>query len=200
MEGGLMVTNDAGIDHLARAIRNHGWARDVPTDSWLNDGRHDDPFFEAYRFVVPGYNVRPLELSGAIGLEQLKKLDAMVEMRRQNAALFANLFRGDDRFIIQRENGRSSWFSFTLILNPALGIDRARVMDALRKADIGFRMITGGCFLRHEAIKHFEYSTVGDMVHANTAHDHGFFVGNHPRDLTTEITRLREVLDLAARA
>ena len=195
MEGGLVVTNQTELDHLARAIRNHGWARDVPPDSWLNEGRQPDPFFEAYRFVVPGYNVRPLELSGAIGLEQLKKLDAMVETRRRNAALFVELFKDDDRFIVQRENGRSSWFSFTIILNTARGLDRARVMDALRKADIGFRMITGGCFLRHEAIKHFDYTTVGDIVRANTAHDHGFFVGNHPRDLTKEITRLREVLD-----
>ncbi len=200
MEGGLLATNDTEIDHLARAIRNHGWARDVPADSWLNVGRADDPFFEAYRFVVPGYNVRPLEICGAIGLEQLPKLDTMIETRRRNAELFVKLFAGDERFIIQRENGRSSWFSFTIILNPALRIDRARLMDALRAADIGFRMITGGCFLRHEAIKYFDYSTVGEIVNANIAHDHGFFVGNHPRDLTKEITRLREVLDAAARA
>jgi CDP-6-deoxy-D-xylo-4-hexulose-3-dehydrase len=199
MEGGLLVTNDTEIDHLARAIRNHGWARDVPADSGLNHGRLDDPFFEAYRFVVPGYNVRPLEMCGAIGIEQLKKLDRMIEIRRTNAALFVRLFEGDDRFIIQRENGRSSWFSFTLILNPARRMDRARVMDAMRRAQIGFRMITGGCFLRHEAIKYFDYETVGQIKNANIAHDHGFFVGNHPRDLTTEITRLREVLDRAAR-
>ena len=79
MEGGLLVTNDVEIDHLARAIRNHGWARDVPADSIVNQGQqHDDPFFEAYRFVVPGYNVRPLELAGAVGIEQLKKLDGML--------------------------------------------------------------------------------------------------------------------------
>lgn len=199
MEGGLLATNDTEIDHLARAIRNHGWARDVPADSWLNAGRADDPFFEAYRFVVPGYNVRPLEICGAIGLEQLPKLNAMIDARRRNAELFVKLFSGDERFVIQRENGRSSWFSFTIVLNPSLRIDRARVMDALRAADIGFRMITGGCFLRHEAIKHFDYSTAGEIVNANIAHDHGFFVGNHPRDLTNQITRLREVLDTAAR-
>ena len=199
MEGGLFVTNDTELDHLARAIRNHGWARDVPPESPLNEGRIDDPFFEAYRFVLPGYNVRPLEMCGAIGLAQLKKLDGMVETRRRNAELFVRSFEGDDRFIIQRENGRSSWFSFTLILNPAKGIDRGRVMAALRRADIGFRMITGGCFLRHEAIKYFAYDTAGDIVNANIAHDYGFFVGNHPRDLTREITRLREVLDEAAR-
>ena len=198
MEGGLLLTNDTEIAHLSRAIRNHGWARDLPADSPINTGRLDDPFFEAYRFTLPGYNVRPLEVCGAVGGEQLKKLDSMVEARRRNAAVFARLFANDERFIIQREHGRSSWFSFTLVLNPAMPLDRGRIMDALRKADIGFRMITGGCFLRHEAIRYFDYDTVGDIVNANIAHDRGFFVGNHPRDLTAEIHRLREVLDAAA--
>jgi CDP-6-deoxy-D-xylo-4-hexulose-3-dehydrase len=198
MEGGLLLTNDTEIAHLSRAIRNHGWARDLPADSPINTGQHDDPFFEAYRFMLPGYNVRPLEVCGAVGREQLKKLDRMVETRRRNAAVFANLFEHDDRFLNQHENGRSSWFSFTLVLNPQLNLDRARIMDALRTADIGFRMITGGCFLRHEAIKYFDYETVGEIVNANIAHDRGFFVGNHPRDLSAEIHRLREVLDVAA--
>ena len=199
MEGGLVLTDDIEIDHLCRTIRNHGWARDLPADSPLNTGRNDDPFFEAYRFVLPGYNVRPLEMSAAVGREQLKKLDALVERRRQNAAVFVDLFKDDDRFIIQRENGRSSWFSFTLILKPDRNLDRGRIMDALRAADVGFRMITGGCFLRHEAIRYFDYDTAGPIVNANVVHDYGFFVGNHPRDLTAEIHRLREVLDSAAR-
>jgi CDP-6-deoxy-D-xylo-4-hexulose-3-dehydrase len=196
MEGGVLVTNDAEIDRLARVIRNHGWDRDVPRDSAPGTV---DPFFEAYRFVLPGYNVRPLEMAGAIGIEQLKKLDRMVQVRRANAEVFAGLFAGDERFILQREHGRSSWFSFTMILNPALRLDRHRVMDAMRNAGIGFRMITGGCFLRHEAIRFFDYDTVGEIVHANVAHDHGFFVGNHPQDLAPQLARLREVLDRAAR-
>lgn len=197
MEGGLILTDDTELDHLCRAIRNHGWARDVPPDTTLYQ-RYADGFFEAYRFILPGYNVRPLEICGAVGIEQLKKLDGMIEMRRANAEVFVSLFKGDERFIIQRENGRSSWFSFTVILNPALRIDRARVMEHLRAADIGFRMITGGCFLRHDAIKYFDYDTVGEIVHANVAHDHGFFVGNHPQDLTREIQNFRDVIDRAA--
>jgi len=195
MEGGLLLTDDDEMDFLGRVIRNHGWARDLPgaPDSQTLEG-----FFEAYSFVMPGYNVRPLEICGAVGLEQLKKLDGMVDRRRANAALFVELFGGDERFILQREHGRSSWFSFTMILNPSFGIDRARVMRELRGAGIGFRMITGGCFPRHEAIRFFDYDSVGPLTNANLAHDHGFFVGNHPRDLTAEITRLREVLDGAA--
>lgn len=196
MEGGLVVTNDTELDHLARAIRNHGWARDVPADSPAEGlhGRHDDPFFEAYRFVVPGYNVRPLEFAGAVGLEQLKKLDRMLEVRRANAAHFVRLLKGDKRFIIQREHGLSSWFSFTIILNPALSIDRGRVMDALRKAGIEFRMITGGCFPKHQAIRFFDYEIVDGIENATLAHDQGFFVGNHPHDITRELDELRGVL------
>lgn len=198
MEGGVIVTDDTDLFHVAKSMRAHGWTRDLPADTTIYDRREDD-FYEAYRFILPGYNARPLELSGAIGLEQLKKLDRLVEIRRKNAELWVKLMSGDERFIIQREHGRSSWFAFTVILNPKMKIDRAKVMSALKKADIGYRIITGGCFLRHDVIKYFDYDTVGEIVHANTAHDRGFFVGNHPHDLTPQIERFREVLDQAAR-
>ena len=199
MEGGIVATDDTELAHLARSLRAHGWTRDLPDDTTIYDRSADD-FFEAYRFILPGYNARPLELSGAVGVEQLKKLDGMIAMRCKNAELFRALFEGDERFIIQQEvtGGSSSWFSFTLILNPALDIDRRRVMEALREAGIGYRIITGGCFLRHDVIKYFDYDTVGEIVNANTAHDRGFFVGNHPRDLTPQIQRLRDVLDRTA--
>ncbi|MSP97731.1 MAG: DegT/DnrJ/EryC1/StrS family aminotransferase [Betaproteobacteria bacterium] len=198
MEGGVLVTDNTELYHLAHSMRAHGWTRDLPEDTAVYERREDD-FYEAYRFILPGYNARPLELSGAIGVEQLKKLDRLVEFRRKNAALFVSLMQGDERFIIQRENGNSSWFSFTVVLNPGLKIDRARVMAALKQADIGYRIITGGCFLRHDVIKYFDYDTVGDIVNANIAHDRGFFVGNHPQDLTPQIERLRDVPDKAAR-
>jgi CDP-4-dehydro-6-deoxyglucose reductase, E1 len=199
MEGGVLGTDDTELSHLARSMRAHGWTRDLPEDTGIYERRGDD-FFEAYRFILPGYNARPLELAGAVGVEQLAKLDGMIAARRNNAALFQALFEGDERFIIQREldGARSSWFSFTVILNPALEIDRRRVMDALKEAGIGFRIITGGCFLRHDVIKYFDYDVVGEIVNANLAHDRGFFVGNHPYDLTPQIERFREVLDRAA--
>jgi CDP-6-deoxy-D-xylo-4-hexulose-3-dehydrase len=199
MEGGVLATADTELYHLARSLRAHGWTRDLPDDTTIYERRSDD-FFEAYRFILPGYNARPLELAGAVGVEQLKKLDHMIAVRRSNAALFQALFEGDERFIIQREveGARSSWFSFTVILNPGLDIDRQRVMSELKDAGIGYRIITGGCFLRHDVIKYFEYDTAGEIVNANIAHDRGFFVGNHPRDLRPQIERLRQVLDRTA--
>jgi CDP-4-dehydro-6-deoxyglucose reductase, E1 len=198
MEGGVIVTDDTELYHLARSLRAHGWTRDLPDDTAIYDKRDED-FFEAYRFILPGYNARPLELAGAVGVEQLKKLDALLAARRRNAALFQKLFAGDERFVIQRENGTSSWFCFTIVLNPSHRIDRGKVMAALKKADIGYRIITGGNFLRHDVIKYFDYDRVGEIRNADLAHDRGFFVGNHPQDLAPQIERLREVLDAAAR-
>ena len=198
MEGGVLVTDDTELYHVAKSLRAHGWTRDIDKKSGIYEPREDD-FYEAYRFILPGYNARPLELAGAIGVEQLKKLDRMVEIRRRNAELFVGLMRGDERFIIQRENGRSSWFAFTVILNPKFNLQRTRIMNALKEADIGFRIITGGCFLRHDVIRYFDYDCVGEIRNANLAHDRGFFVGNHPHDLRPQIERFRAVLDAAAR-
>jgi CDP-4-dehydro-6-deoxyglucose reductase, E1 len=198
MEGGMIVMNDPELHALAKSLRAHGWVRDVPDDAGVYE-KCDDDFYEAYRFILPGYNVRPIELSGAIGIEQLKKLPAMTAARRKNWALFQRLFGGDNRIIIQRENGKSSAFSFTMMPNPSLGITRDPILAALKDADIGYRIVTGGCITRHDVIQHYEYTTLGDLPNANYVHDQGFFVGNHPFDLTPQIEKLRSVIDAALR-
>ena len=196
MEGGIIVTKDEEIYHLAKSLRAHGWTRDIPSGTSIYE-EGDDDLYEAYRFILPGYNARPLELSGALGVEQLKKFDSLLDIRRQNARIFVDLFADDERFIIQKENGSSSWFSFTIVLNPKISIKRSKVIHALRDAGIEFRIITGGCFLRHDVIRYFDYETVGDIINANIIHDRGFFVGNHPINLKPQIKKLKDVLDRA---
>ncbi|MBT4717928.1 MAG: aminotransferase class I/II-fold pyridoxal phosphate-dependent enzyme, partial [Rhodospirillaceae bacterium] len=52
IEGGVLTTDDAELNDLARSIRAHGWTRDVSEGSELFAARDDD-FFEAYRFILP---------------------------------------------------------------------------------------------------------------------------------------------------
>ena len=196
MEGGMVLTDSDELAHLTRSMRAHGWTRDLPAKSGLFKKRGSD-HFEDYRFILPGYNVRPTELAGAVGVEQLRKLPAMIDVRRRNWTLFRELFTDDPRFIIQRENGRTSSFCFTIVLASRDRGRRNKVFDALREADIGFRMITGGCFIRHDVAALYDYDAVGDLPNACAVHDYGFFVGNQPRDLGPRIRRLREVLDAA---
>ena len=193
MEGGMVLTNDKEFFHLLRSIRNHGWTRDVPTPSEIYDEKNDD-FFEAYRFILPGYNVRPIEMAGAIGREQLKKLTGFIEKRRKNLSIFQRLFGNDERFIIQKEYGKSSAFSFPLVLNPAQKPARKKILGALKKANVEYRIITGGCFPRHDVIKYFDYDAA-NIDNANIIHEYGVFFGNYPIDLTNELNKAYNIMD-----
>ncbi|HBG47744.1 MAG TPA: pyridoxamine 5-phosphate oxidase [Deltaproteobacteria bacterium] len=192
MEGGLALTDDKEVYNLLKAMRNHGWTRDQDEDSPIFE-RNDDDFFEAYRFILPGYNLRPGEIHGAIGKRQLKKLDEFVSLRRKNAAHFVGLFKDDRRFIIQEEVGESSWFSFTMIVDPASGLERKQVLERLKGAGIEYRIITGGNILRHDVVRYYDY-TVAGCGNADIAHYNGFFVGNHPQDIRDKIDHLYETL------
>lgn len=192
MEGGLVLTNDKEIYNILKSLRNHGWTRGQDEDSPIYQKREDD-FFEAYRFILPGYNLRPGEIHGAIGIRQLDKLEGFVKTRRENARHFVKLFQNDERFIIQKETGESSWFCFTMILNPNSKIDRKRVLWKLKDAGIEHRIITGGNILRHDVIKYYDYK-VTKCVNADIAHYNGFFVGNHPYDIRNKVDYLHKTL------
>ena len=196
MEGGMAITDSRELADLMRVVRAHGWTRDIADDSPVHR-RGQDEFFEAYRFILPGYNLRPTEVQGAIGQIQLRKLPGMTVQRRANWAHFQARLGNDPRWTIQRENGISSAFCFPMTL--ADSVDRAKVFAALKEADIGYRIVTGGNFLRHPVIRHYDYETVGEMTVADRVHDRGLFVGNHAYDLTEKIDRLAEVMDQACR-
>lgn len=192
MEGGLVLTDDYEVYCLCKSLRNHGWTRDQDENSAIYEKTGDD-FFEAYRFILPGYNVRPGELQGALGLEQIKKLPAMLEQRRKNAKYFISKFGNDKRFIVQKEVGESSWFAFTLIIHPTSEIEREELFLKLKEAGIGYRIITGGNFLEHDVVRYFDYE-VTKSDNASYVHHNGFFVGNSPRDMRKEIDLLEKTL------
>lgn len=189
MEGGVILTDDFEIYSLCKSLRNHGWTRDQEENSPIFEKKEDD-FFESYRFILPGFNVRPTEIQGALGLVQMKKLPEFIAIRRENARYFHEKFQEDSRFIIQKEVGKSSFFSFTMMTDPKSGIKREKVLEILKKHDIGYRIITGGCFLEHDVIKYFDYEEFGQIKNARYAHYNGWFVGNAPIDLKQEIEHL----------
>ena len=55
-------------------------------------------------------------MSGAVGLEQLKKLPDLIYGRRNNGKLVQQKLNDHPRFMIQQEIGKSSWFGFSLVL------------------------------------------------------------------------------------
>lgn len=194
MEGGMVVTDDEELHQVLLSLRAHGWTRQLPQNNLLCE-KSDDPFYELFRFILPGYNLRPLEMSGAIGLEQLKKLPELVRIRRENAECFVKLFKDHPDFIIQQETGESSWFGFSLIVRPESKLKRKDILKHLREHKIETRPIISGNFLRQPVIKYLNHRIVGEHKNANLVHDNGFFIGNHHVDVRSQLINLKTLLD-----
>ncbi len=193
MEGGLVGTDDEELYHILLSIRSHGWTRHLPEENKLCT-KSKNAFDESFRFILPGYNVRPIEMMGAIGIEQLKKLPEFLRHRRENAKYFKELFENDDRFIIQKEIETSSWFGFSFLINENSNIKRENVIKALTEANIDTRPIVAGNFARKEVVKWFDYEIRGDLKNSDYVDKNGFFVGNHQFDIKDKLDYLKEVL------
>jgi len=134
-------------------------------------------------------------MSGALGIEQLKKLPRFIETRRENAKLFQSLFANHPFIDIQQETGSSSWFGFSLILNEKAPYNRAELVKLLIENGIECRPIVTGNFLKNkEVLKYFDYEVSGSLDAAEYLDEHGLFVGNHQNDIEKEIKLLNQIL------
>jgi len=193
MEGGFVVTDNEELYHILLSLRSHGWTRNLPKENKVC-AKSDDWFEESFRFVLPGYNVRPVEMSGAIGIEQLKKIPIFLEQRRKNAKLFLNLFSDSDDYIVQKNIDNSSWFGFSLIIKPSSTLKRSDVINKLDNANIECRPIVTGNFVKNDVLRYFNYEISGKLINADYLHENGFFVGNSQVCLENEIRYLEKVL------
>lgn len=195
MEGGFVTTDDEELYHILLCLRAHGWTRNLPKQNLVTGTKSDNAFEESYKFVLPGYNVRPLEMSGAIGQEQIKKLPQFIEIRRQNANTFVELFKNHPDLIIQKEIGESSWFGFSFVIRPESKVKRILLIDALTKAGVECRPIVTGNFAKNEVVKWFDYEIHAELKNADRVDQHGFFVGNHQVLMTEPIKKLKSLID-----
>lgn len=198
MEGGCVVTDDEELYHILLTIRAHGWTRNLPKENFVTGVKSNDPFEESFKFVLPGYNVRPLEMSGAVGIEQLIKLPDFISQRRRNATHFVDTFTAFPTISIQKEIGASSWFGFSLVLDHDCPINRATLVERLAAANIECRPIVTGNFLKNkEVLEYFDYEVSGTLEAAEDIDRNGLFVGNHQTDITPQINYLADVLSSA---
>jgi CDP-6-deoxy-D-xylo-4-hexulose-3-dehydrase len=179
MEGGMVATDEEELHHILLALRAHGWTRNLPEVNLVCGEKSDDPFEESWRFVLPGYNVRPLELSGAIGIEQLKKLPQFIDARRGNGELFRRSMADRPDLITQREIGNSSWFGFSLVIRPGAKLTRKALLSRLGELGFESRPIVAGNFAKNQVVKYFDFDIPFALRNADYIDSHGVLVGNH---------------------
>lgn len=131
-DGGMLTTGDSSLDRVFRLLRQHGMS--VP-----DSVRHasTEVLFEEYPVV--GFNYRMTDIQGAIGREQLKRLPALLERRRELASRYTRALADVPGIVLPREPewARSNWQTYAVRLGPAL--DQRTVMQHLLDAGVATR-------------------------------------------------------------
>ena len=129
-------------------------------------------------------------MSGAIGIEQLKKLPSIIKERWKNGALFQSKMAEHPKFIIQQEIGESSWFGFSLVLRKEFENQREFVASRLENLGFECRPIVAGNFVKNRVIDYFDYEVHGELDNADYIDRNGLFIGNHHYPITEAIDQL----------
>ncbi len=193
MEGGMIACQNKDDADFIRSLRAHGWCRDLPDDNKIYK-KTGDNFKDSFTFVTPGYSVRPLEMSGAIGSVQLKKWPSMKEQRIKNAEYFIEKFKNLKDVVTQKEIGQSSWFGFSMIFEGDLKGKRDLIVQKFKENEIECRPIVAGNFMKNPVIDYLTYIDNKDYQVADYIHDNGLFLGNDVRDLKENIDMVYDII------
>jgi len=131
-EGGMVTTNNAQFAETLARFRNHGISSDARQRQTAGQWHYD--------MVLLGFNYRLPDVMCALGLEQLKRLDANLERRREIARRYTNAFRELSGIVppAVRDGANPAWHLYPIRLQlEKLTAGRAEIFRALRAENIG---------------------------------------------------------------
>ena len=203
IEGGMISSNIREVVDIARSYA--WWGRGcycVGQQNLLSNGvcgkrfsdwlKNDTIVDHKYVFGVRGYNLKPLDLQGAIGQIQVKKFDDIHQIRRKNKKRIQNIFEtiSGVRVVNERKESETSWFGVPIICDSS-NLKRSLV-SYLEENKIQTRNYFAGNILLHPG-----YRDLGDGTkypNASKVLDNVFFVGCAPVITSEMIDYIEEVI------
>ncbi len=189
-EGGMLTSRDAGHDRRFRLLRHHGM-------SAPDTLRHaaSEVIFESYLGL--GYNYRMSDIQAAVGREQLKRLDRLVERRRALAARYRALLADVPGLSLLREPpwARSNWQSFAVRL-PA-GCRQKDVMQFMLDRGVATRR---GVSCAHMEEGYAKLPRRHSLVHSEQARNNCIILPLYPQMAEQDQERVAHALATAIRA
>ncbi len=189
-EGGMITCNDKNDYSIIHALRAHGW------DRGLNNNKSN------FNFINSGFNVRPSEISAAIGYNQFKRLNSLKKVRFANrnkiisSIKSSNKWKNQFTFIEADKKLQPSWFGLPILLNKKFISRKVKFLDFLNKSGIETRPIISGNFINQKSVKLYNLNpNKAKFKGAQEIEDRGFFIGIHT-DLITDkkLSFIREKL------
>lgn len=183
IEGGMVSTNDDRFYEIVRMLRSHGMVRESTSEQLRQNYIDNNPELNSdFIFAYPGFNMRNNELAAVLGRNQLKRLDANNQKRRDNFRCFlAHL--DSSKYYTDFDTEGSCNYALNLLIRYPDDALCDRVMRTLREHGIEFRRGSagGGNQLRQPYLRGIisddEYSKYPNLEHV---HFYGFYIGNFP--------------------
>ena len=190
MEGGMVSSRDADIVTLARSFS--WWGRDCHCvgaqnliscgmcgerfKNWLPE--YDGVVDHKYLFSNMGYNLKPLDLQGGVGLVQLNKWDDIHSLRRGNKSKIGAIMETVPgiRVVEELEHAETSWFGVPIVCENRA--QKTALVAHLEANKIQTRNYFAGNILMHPGYKHL--GNAADYPLANQTMDRVFFLGCSP--------------------
>jgi CDP-6-deoxy-D-xylo-4-hexulose-3-dehydrase len=195
IEGGMLATDDDELADLIRVLRAHGWTRALQNRAAVEE--HYPSIDPHYVFINTGFNVRPTEVNGALGLTQLPRLPELnrrrVEIARRWQVAFADLIKAGHLMPMRStEQTDATWFGFP-VLCASQGI-RDAFKRHLEARSVETRGIICGNLARQPALAHIQHRIPVPLAGADRIMDCGIYWGAHPFMSDSEIDYVADVV------
>lgn len=182
IEGGMVCTDDDSLAMMLRTVRANGWDRNLTAGQQYDlRTRHAvvDEFEAKYAFYDLGYNLRPTEITGFLGLQQLPLLKENIEARAANYAHLEERVRHNpDLAAIEHDHiDLLSSFAFPVLTRtPEL---RTKYLSKFASAGVEIRPMIAGNIERQPFFRKYVPKRT-ELPGADYVHFHGFYCGNYP--------------------
>ena len=202
IEGGMVSSNVEQIIQIARSYA--WWGRGcycVGSQNKLSNGvcgqrfdrwleGYDKDVDHKYVFGVQGYNLKPADLQGSIGLVQLTKQDEIHRIRRLNKTRLHEIFSKIDgaRVIEEKEHAETSWFGVPIVYEG----NKVQLVKYLEDNKIQTRNYFAGNILMHPAYRGLE--SYSKYPNSSKVLDNVFFLGCSPVITDPMIDYIEEVV------
>ena len=175
---------------LLQTLRAHGWDREIKKTK------------NTFNFVNQGFNLRPLEVSAAIGLNQLKRLKLMISVRKKNrdniikAIKASPKWKGQYSFFEGNKYLKPSWFSLPLLINDKFLSKKNMFLKYLKNKNVETRPIISGNFVNQPCIElHKIKFNKKELKNSEEIEKRGFFIGLPTKSLkNTAVQTLANIL------
>lgn len=190
IEGGMISTDNEDLYHILLSIRSHGWDRDLPVSKQkkLREDYNINEFKSLYTFYYPGFNLRSTDLQAFIGIQQMKKLDNIIENRNLNYLKYKKEIKNDFWNINPTENSYVSNFSFPIITK-----NLNKLILSLTENNIECRPLICGSINEHP----FWYERYGkqELPNSKLVHEFGLYLPNNHQMSDEEINKVIKIVN-----